>query len=449
MASRDLPLSVFHFDCFWMRQFHWCDFLWDPVAFPDPAGMVRRLKERGLRVSLWINPYIAQRSVLFEEGRQLGYLLKRPDGSVWQWDLWQAGMAIVDFTNPDATAWFRSKLQALLDLGVDCFKTDFGERIPAEDVVWYDGSDPRRMHNYYPHLYNKAVFDLLTEQRGEGDAVLFARSATVGGQQFPVHWGGDCESTFEAMAESLRGGLSLASSGFGYWSHDIGGFEGTPDAAVFKRWVPFGLLSSHSRLHGSGSYRVPWAFDEEAVEVLRKFTKLKLSLMPYLAAVAEQAHTCGTPMMRPMVLEFPTDPGVAYLERQYMLGPDLLVAPVMSMDGEVRFYLPEGTWTHLLTGERLTGSRWVTETHGFDSLPVLVREGAVIAVGAVDDRPDYDWADGVELRWFAPSEGQSQRVSLPGPNGETVATIELTLTNGEPAAQVLEGTCDRFTVTVV
>ncbi|MDX6259805.1 MAG: alpha-D-xyloside xylohydrolase [Kribbellaceae bacterium] len=448
MESRDLPLSVFHFDCFWMRQFHWCDFVWDPVAFPDPAGMLRRLKERGLRISLWINPYIAQRSSLFEEGRQLGYLLKRPDGSVWQWDLWQAGMAIVDFTNPAATAWFRAKLQVLIDLGVDCFKTDFGERIPTEDVVWFDGSDPERMHNYYPYLYNKAVFGLLEDNRGEGDAVLFARSATVGGQQFPVHWGGDCESTFEAMAESLRGGLSLAASGFGYWSHDIGGFEGTPDAAVFKRWVPFGLLSSHSRLHGSGSYRVPWAFDEEAVDVLRRFTKLKMSLMPYLARVAEEAHTDGTPMMRPMVLEFPADPGVAYLERQYMLGPDLLVAPVMSKDGEVRFYLPEGTWTHLLTGEQLAGSRWVTQTHGFDSLPVLVREGAVIAIGAVDDRPDYDWADGVELRWYAPTEGQTTRVRLPGPNGETDAVIELTLAGGEANARVVEGTCERFTVTV-
>jgi alpha-D-xyloside xylohydrolase len=448
MESRDLPLSVFHFDCFWMRQFHWCDFVWDPVAFPDPAGMLRRLKERGLRISLWINPYIAQRSALFEEGRQLGYLLKRPDGSVWQWDLWQAGMAIVDFTNPAATAWFRAKLQVLIDLGVDCFKTDFGERIPTEDVVWFDGSDPERMHNYYPYLYNQAVFGLLEDNRGEGDAVLFARSATVGGQQFPVHWGGDCESTFEAMAESLRGGLSLASSGFGYWSHDIGGFEGTPDAAVFKRWVPFGLLSSHSRLHGSGSYRVPWAFDEEAVDVLRRFTKLKMSLMPYLARVAEEAHTDGTPMMRPMVLEFPADPGVAYLERQYMLGPDLLVAPVMSKDGEVRFYLPEGTWTHLLTGEQLAGSRWVTQTHGFDSLPVLVREGAVIAIGAVDDRPDYDWADGVELRWYAPTEGQTTRVRLPGPNGETDAVIELTLAGGEANTRVVEGTCERFTVTV-
>ncbi|TDU83384.1 alpha-D-xyloside xylohydrolase [Kribbella voronezhensis] len=449
MASRDLPLSVFHFDCFWMRQFHWCDFLWDPVAFPDPAGMLQRLKERGLRISLWINPYIAQRSVLFEEGRRLGYLLKRTDGSVWQWDLWQAGMAIVDFTNPDATAWFRSKLQALIDLGVDCFKTDFGERIPADDVVWHDGSDPQRMHNYYPHLYNKAVFDLLKENRGEGDAVLFARSATVGGQQFPVHWGGDCESTFEAMAESLRGGLSLASSGFGYWSHDIGGFEGTPDAAVFKRWVPFGLLSSHSRLHGSGSYRVPWAFDEEAVQVLRRFTKLKMSLMPYLAVVAEEAHTDGTPMMRPMVLEFPTDPGVAYLDRQYMLGPNVLVAPVMSKDGEVRFYLPEGTWTHLLTGEQFDGSRWVTRSYGFDELPLLARQGAVIPFGAVDDRPEYDWTDGVELRWYAPAEGEVTRVRLPGPNGETSAVIELTLTAGRAESRVLEGSCGQFTVTVV
>lgn len=243
MAERGLPLSVFHFDCFWMRQFHWVDFVWDPATFPDPEGMLRRLHERDLKVCVWINPYIAQRSYLFEEGREAGYLVRNPDGSVWQWDKWQAGMALVDFTNPDAVRWFTGKLKALLDMGVDCFKTDFGERIPT-DVVWHDGSDPQRMHNYYSYLYNKAVFELLETERGEGEAVLFARSATAGGQQFPVHWGGDCESTFVAMAESLRGGLSLAASGFGYWSHDIGGFEGTPDPAVFKRWVAFGLLSS-------------------------------------------------------------------------------------------------------------------------------------------------------------------------------------------------------------
>ena len=416
MAERDLPLSVFHFDCFWMRGFHWSDFTWDPATFPDPDAMLARLKAKGLRICAWINPYIARRSALFEEGRDLGYLVRRADGSVWQWDLWQAGMALVDFTNPDAKAWYLGRLRGLLDQGVDCFKTDFGERIPT-DVVWHDGSDPMRMHNYYTHLYNEAVFDLLTEVHGEGEAVLFARSATAGGQQFPVHWGGDCESTFPAMAESLRGGLSLASSGFGFWSHDIGGFEGTPDATVFKRWLAFGLLSSHSRLHGSDSYRVPWAFDEEAVDVTREFTRLKLSLMPYLVRLGDLAHEQGTPVMRPMYFEFPDDPGTAGVELQYMLGDQLLVAPVLSEDGEVTFYVPEGTWTSVLDGSSVTGPRWVRQRHDFHSVPLLARPGAVLPRGAVNDRPEYDWADGVTLELYGWEPGMSRTVVVPRPDG--------------------------------
>ncbi|MBQ0986358.1 alpha-xylosidase [Streptomyces sp. F63] len=436
MAERGLPLSVFHFDCFWMREFHWCDFEWDCRVFPDPEGMLRRLRERGLRISVWINPYIAQRSPLFAEGRDRGHLLRRPDGGVWQWDLWQPGMALVDFTNPAARAWYAGKLKRLLDMGVDCFKTDFGERIPT-DVVYADGSDPERMHNYYTQLYNETVFDLLRRERGEGEAVVFARSATAGGQRLPVHWGGDCESTYASMAESLRGGLSLGLSGFGYWSHDIGGFEGTPDAALFKRWIAFGLLSSHSRLHGSSSYRVPWLFDEEAVDVLRVFTRLKLRLMPYLAEVARQAHTEGVPMMRAMALEFPDDPACAHLERQYMLGPDLLVAPVFSDGGEVAYYVPEGTWTHLLSGERVTGPRWVRETHGFLSAPVLVRPGAVLPLGSVDDRPDYDWADGVTLRAYGLADGAEVTVRVP-PGAEYTVRRE-----GEAVRVTARGTGGR------
>ncbi|MER7166678.1 alpha-xylosidase [Micromonospora sp. NPDC000207] len=448
MAQRDLPLSVFHFDCFWMRQFHWVDFVWDPKTFPDPEGMLRRLHERGLKVCVWINPYIAQRSYLFEEGRQAGYLVRNPDGSVWQWDKWQAGMALVDFTNPEAAAWYADKLRTLLDMGVDCFKTDFGERIPT-DVRWHDGSDPQRMHNYYSYLYNKVVFELLEAERGPGEAVVFARSATAGGQQFPVHWGGDCESTFPAMAESLRGGLSLAASGFGYWSHDIGGFEGTPDPAVFKRWIAFGLLSSHSRLHGSGSYRVPWAYDEEAVEVLRHFTRLKLELMPYLASVAEQVHTDGWPMMRPMVLEFPDDPTAAYLDRQYMLGPDVLVAPVMSADGEVTYYVPTGTWTHLVTGARVTGPLWRTEKHDVTSVPVLARPGAVVGFGAVHDRPDYEWADGVRLRCYAPVQGQRTRVRIPSPGDGPGAVFEIGYADGVATVDLVDGASSGYTCEVV
>ncbi|HTR94309.1 MAG TPA: alpha-xylosidase [Trebonia sp.] len=420
MAERGLPLSVFHFDTFWMREFHWCDFEWNPSVFPDPAAMLARLKARDLRICLWINPYIAQQSALFEEGKARGYLLRHRSGDVWQTDLWQPGMAVVDFTNPAARDWFASKLDALLDMGVDCFKSDFGERIPVEDVGYFDGSDPERMHNYYTYLYNQTVFELLRKRRGEGDAVLFARSATAGSQRFPVHWGGDCDATYDAMAQMLRGGLSLGMSGFGYWSHDIGGFEGTPDAAVYKRWIAFGLLSSHSRLHGSGSYRVPWLFDEEAVDVLRTFTRLKMRLMPYLMGAAGQAVSDGTPMMRAMALEFPGDPSCTHLDRQYMLGDDLLVAPVLTADGEVSYYVPDGTWTNFITGEQVSGPRWVTQRHGFLSVPLLVRPGAVIPVGGVDDRPDYDYADGVTLRLYEISDGA--RVTTVAGDREFVTT---------------------------
>lgn len=448
MAERDLPLSVFHFDCFWMREFNWCDFEWDPRTFPDPQAMLTRLHEKDLRVCVWINPYIGQRSPLFAEAAAAGYLVKRPNGDVWQWDLWQGGMALVDFTNPDATAWYQAHLRRLLGQGVDAFKTDFGERIPLE-VDYFDGSSPERMHNYYAQLYNRAVFDVLRQERGEGDAVVFARSATTGGQQMPVHWGGDSTSSFASMAETLRGGLSLAFSGFGFWSHDIGGFEGTPDPAVFKRWVAFGLMSSHSRFHGSSSYRVPWVFDtdaetgevdtsdQSAVAVTRRFARLKNTLMPYLYAAGLQASAQGTPVMRPMQLEFPGDPAVDYLDRQYMLGRDLLVAPVFTEDGSVEFYLPRGVWTNFFTGERVPGGRWRRETHGFDTLPLYVREGAVLALGSRHDRPDYDYLHDLELRVYAGGADHSRTVTVTAPSGAT-ATFEVEFRGG-----TADVTCDR------
>lgn len=373
MERREIPLDVFHFDCFWMREYQWCDFQWDPRTFPEPAAMLARLKAKGLKISLWINPYIGQASPLFAEGKAGGYFLRRHDGSVWQWDLWQAGNAIVDFTNPAARDWFKSKLRPLLEMGVDCFKTDFGERIPT-DVIYFNGADPHQMHNLYTQLYNATVWELLQEVKGK-DAIVFARSATTGGQKMPVHWGGDNTSSFESMAESLRGGLSLSLSGFGYWSHDIGGFEGTPDPAVFKRWLAFGLLSSHSRLHGNESVRVPWSIDEEAVDVTRTFVNLKKKLHPYLVATMREVTARGLPMMRPMLLEFPEDPTSWFLDQQYMLGPDLLVAPVLSASGEVTFYLPDGKWRNYFTDEIVEGGRWFTESHGFTTLPLFARDG--------------------------------------------------------------------------
>ena len=420
MKQRDLPLHVFHFDCFWMREFEWTNFEWDPSVFPDPAGMLQRLHARGLKICVWINSYIAQRSRLFAEGAAKGYFIKRTDGSVWQTDLWQPGMAIVDFTNPAACEWFASHIARLLDMGVDAIKTDFGERIPTEGILYHDGSDPVKMHNFYPIVYNETVFRAIEAKRGPGEAVLFARSSYASGQRFPVHWGGDCWSTFESMAESLRGGLSLSLCGFGFWSHDIGGFEGTAPAYVYKRWTAFGLLSSHSRLHGSSSYRVPWAYDEEACDVLRLFTKLKCRLMPYLWDAALEAHREGVPMMRAMLIEFPDDPACDSLDRQYMLGDSLLVAPIFTEDGTVDYYLPAGRWTNLLSGQAQQGPAWHHENHDFLTLPLMVRPGTVLPLGAVDYRPDYDYRDGVTFRVYELTDGvdslaRCPRRKAPGP----------------------------------
>ncbi|MEM2487478.1 MAG: alpha-xylosidase [Thermoproteota archaeon] len=429
MIERDIPLHVFHFDCFWMRALHWCNLRWDDRVFPDPKEMLKRLKSLGLHICVWINPYIAQQSELFNEAVEKGYLLKKPNGDIWQTDDWQAGMGIVDFTNPEARRWFQDKLRTLIDMGVDCFKTDFGERIPV-DVVYHDGSDPLKMHNYYSYLYNKTVFEVLEEKFGKGGAIVFARSATTGCQSFPVHWGGDSTSAYESMAESLRGGLSLGLSGFGFWSHDIGGFEHTPSPDLYKRWCAFGLLSSHSRLHGSGSYRVPWLFDDEAVDVLRFFTKLKCRLMPYIFNAACEAHEKGIPVMRAMMLEFPDDPTCDYLDRQYMLGGSLLVAPIFSSDGIVDYYLPKGRWTNFITNKIVEGGCWIREKHDYLSLPLMVRPGSIIPVGANDKRPDYDYADGVIFHIFELQEGLSTHARVPTAIGTTAMTIEASRTGG-------------------
>lgn len=414
MAERKIPLQVFHFDCFWMKEYEWCNFEWNKEMFPDPKAMLKRLHEKGLEVCVWINPYVAQRSRLFQKGKENGYFIKNRDGSVFQCDLWQPGMAIVDFTNPAARKWYQGLLKTLFDMGVNNIKTDFGERIPT-DCCYYDGSDPIAMHNYYSFLYNQCVFEALEAYYGKDSACLFARSATVGGQRFPVHWGGDCYAEYSAMAETLRGGLSLCASGFGFFSHDMGGFEATASADVYKRWCAFGMLSTHSRLHGSSSYRVPWAYDKdgdtEACDVLRHYAVLKGRLMPYLWSQAVKTHRQGVPMMRPMIVSFTEDTACKYLDTQYMLGDNLCVVPVMNEEGIAEFYVPDcGTWTDIQSGETYEGGRYYTRKCDYFQMPILARPGSMIVYGKFDGDTQksvlYDYAEGAEVVIYGLEKGQ-------------------------------------------
>ncbi|QRV72671.1 glycoside hydrolase family 31 protein [Ceratobasidium sp. AG-Ba] len=420
-------------------------FTFDPDNFPDPKAYLASLKKQfGVKICVWINPYISQFASTFKEGIEGNYFIKRTNGDVWQWNLWQPGLAIVDFTNPAACEWYKDKLRMLLDMGVDTFKTDFGERIPHANVQYHDGSDPYRMHNAYAHVYNKLVFDVLEERFGKYEACVFARSATAGGQRYgALHWGGDCESTWEAMAETLRGGLSLTLSGFGFTSHDIGGFEGHPPAEIYMRWLAFGLFSSHSRLHGSSSYRVPWNYGEQASKVLAKFLDAKHRLMPYLYATAIEAHQTGHPMQRATFLEFPQDRTTYFLDAQYFLGHSLLIVPVFAPDNEeIEFYVPAGRWTPFFGEPKvITGPGWIRTTVPYDEIPVLVREGAVLALGQSGlKRADYTLNQALEIRVYELADGQTSEAVIPtGKGTETAATVRATRAGKDVKFSVTSG----------
>ncbi|MCD8107429.1 MAG: alpha-xylosidase [Oscillospiraceae bacterium] len=445
MAERDIPLSVFHFDCFWMKEYEWCNFEWDLKQFPDPPAMLKRLHDdKGLKTCVWINPYISQRSKLFDEGVENDYFILNPDGSVFQCDMWQPGMAIVDFTNPAACEWYASKLRTLCEMGVDCFKTDFGERIPTE-CVYYNGADPIKMHNYYTYLYNQTVFNVLKDYYGENKACLFARSATAGSQKFPVHWGGDCSAEYSSMAETLRGGLSLSLSGFGFFSHDISGFESTATPDIYKRWCAFGLLSTHSRLHGNSSYRVPWLFDDEACDVLGFFTKLKGKLMPYIFSQAVKTHIKGVPMMRAMVMSYPDDPTCKTIDTQYMLGDNLLCAPIMNDRSDALWYLPAGKWTDVITGEVYEGEKWHREKMNYFRMPVLAKPNSIIVWGDFKRDFEYDYMSNSEVVIYELDDGKTASAVVY--DKEAVRITEITATRSGNTVTVSYNKCDcDFTV---
>ncbi|KAF2811731.1 uncharacterized protein BDZ99DRAFT_518983 [Mytilinidion resinicola] len=434
MQERAIPVEVFHFDCFWLRAFHWCDFVFDTEQFPDPAGQIKRLKEAGLvnKISVWTNPYVGQASPVFQYAAEKGYLVRRTNGDVWQWDLWQTGMGLVDFTNPAAVSWYESCIDKLCDIGVDCIKTDFGERIPTKGVKWFDESvDNERMHNWYAFIYNKTVYETLQRRYGKREAVLFARTACAGTQRFPLCWGGDSESTAPALAESVRAGLSLGLASFASWSCDIGGFEGSPPPWLYKRWVAFGLLCSHSRLHGSNSYRVPWFIDDDSQEpenataVLRSWVQLKRRLMPYIYAQAVESWANGWPIsLRAVALEFSDDPTAWQCDRQFMVGSQILAAPVFTEGGDVQFYLPKGRWTNYWSGEVIQGPGWKKEQHGFLTLPLFVREGTVLVLGKEEGKGGfgYDWLnDGGEVRLYGVQEGS--KTALVDKEGKEVGDL--------------------------
>ncbi|MBI5116142.1 DUF4968 domain-containing protein [Candidatus Poribacteria bacterium] len=387
MRSLGIPLDVVNIDPAWLKD--WpkrrrpgCEFEWNTADFPDPEGFLRELREKNVRVCLWENPYVPLDSNFGREGERKGYLAKNPDGSVAEPDHpICSDMGLIDYSNPHAVEWVKEAHRRLMRQGVAAFKTDYGEGVP-ESAVFHNGKTGREMHNVYPLLYNRAVHDVIREVNGE--AIVFGRSGTAGSQRYPIQWAGDSQSTFSGMAAALRGGLSYSLSGGALWSHDIGGFvaPGTiadvpPSRTLYIRWAQFGLLSPVARFHGR-SPREPWEFGEDAVRIVRKFALLRSRLIPYIYSCAHEASRTGMPIMRPLYLEFPDDPHAPHEDLEYLLGRELLIAPVFNEVGERTVYLPAGEWTDFWTGSVHAGPVFLKLNVPLDSMPIYVREDSIL-----------------------------------------------------------------------
>ncbi len=399
LRDRALPCDVLHLDPYWLteKNGHTCPFEWDLEAFPDPAGMIEELSTLGFHLSLWINPFLPRGSRVWREARERGFLVTTDAGTAARIPRFDDESGVVDFTNPDAAAWYQGLLRPLLDLGVSVFQSDFGESVPHTGVRMFDPevSGPAA-RNLNPLLYQRAVFQATAAARPEGPMV-WGRSGYAGVQRYPLQWGGDSGVTFEYMATSLRGALSFGLSGAAFTAFDGGGFSGTPEPEVYMRWAAMALLFSHTRFHGT-SPREPWEMGEDAEAVFRLFADLRYQLLPYLHWAAADAVQKSLPLARPLVLMDPQDRNTWHLDDVYGLGPHLLVAPLFNAEGTRDVYLPTGRyadWFH--PGRVVEGGRWHRrERVPFSEVPLYQRLGSAIplypsgltTVPAVQEPPD-------------------------------------------------------------
>ncbi|MBI1774643.1 MAG: glycoside hydrolase family 31 protein [Proteobacteria bacterium] len=366
-------------------------FEWDAARYPDPKAVIAGIKALGFRVCCWEYPCVSVHNPRFAELAEKGYFLKDETGAPYRYE-WDPGpfgsvltplppSGLIDFTNPEAYAFWRDAHRPLFEAGVDVMKSDFGEQIP-DGVVAANGDRGPRLHNVYPLIYNRCVFEA-TERYGSGAPVVWGRSGWTGSQRYPVQWGGDPQSDWEGMAASLRGALGWGMSGVPCYATDIGGFYGPqPDAELYLRWVEVGVFASHFRFHGVGA-REPWAFGEAAAAIARRWFEFRYRLIPYLEACLIEAADTGLPVMRAMPLAFPDDPASWRFELQFLCGPSLLVVPVVEPGGRVSAYLPAGTWHALWSGESIQGGRAVALEVPLDHIPVFGREGHLLPLGPV------------------------------------------------------------------
>ena len=406
LRKNRIPSDVVHLDTGWFEEDWRCDYKFSKTRFKNPLKMIKDLAQQGFKISLWQLSYFNPKNSLFKEILAKGLAVTDGKGNLPTED------ATLDFSNPKTVKWYQGKLGGLLKLGVGAIKVDFGEGAPLKGV-YHSGKTGFVEHNYYPLRYNKAAADVTKSVTGEN--IIWARSAWAGSQRFPLHWGGDAENSFGGMSSSLRGGLSLGLCGFSFWSHDIGGFVQGPSLELYRRWTPFGALTSHTRCHGMLP-REPWTYGQSFQDEFRLSIELKYKLMPYVYAQAVDSSKKGFPMLRTLFFEFPGDPTSWLIEDEYMFGTDLLVAPLMEEVSERTVYLPPGIWVDYQTQNTYRGGQWHNIKAGKIPCVILAKAGSVIPhLALAQSTKIMDWSK-IELKVYGAAIESKGLLALPKDN---------------------------------
>jgi alpha-D-xyloside xylohydrolase len=404
MRTEDYPCDVIHLDTGWFETDWLCEWKFNDERFPNPEKFIGNLKEKGYRVSLWQLPYISYNAIQYKEADENEYISKseRKISGSSNFSV-QDFAGTIDFTYDKATEWYKDLLRNLLKMGVVCIKTDFGEDIHLD--AEYRNMPPEKLHNLYPLLYQKAAYEVTKEVTGDG--IVWARAGWAGCQRYPLHWGGDSACSWDGMAGSLKGGLQLGLSGFGFWSHDVPGFHGVPNFMnsvvpddLYVRWTQFGVFTSHLRYHGT-SKREPWHYPTIS-DIIRKYWKLRYQLIPYILQQSEITTRTGMPVLRALILHHPNDKTCRQIDDQYYFGENMLVAPVMNSENIRDIYLPEGTWVHFFTREVFEGERWLKNVEvPMDEMPVFVKQGASIPMylEQVNCTDEMDMSKVIEIKY--------------------------------------------------
>jgi len=355
-------------------------------------------------VSLWQLPYIAEDAEQITEARANHYIAEPQKKELQQAEEGRSNFSsldyagTIDFTSPAATAWYKGLLKRLLEMGVTCIKTDFGENIHMD--AKYFGMPAEKLNNLYALLYQKAAFEITKEVCGnpshyakafdttENAGIVWARSAWAGCQRYPLHWGGDSAHSWDGLAGSLKGGLHFGLSGFSFWSHDVPGFHSLPNFMnsplhddIYVRWTQFGVFSSHIRYHGSHQ-REPWCYPAIA-PIVKRWWKLRYHLLPYIYDEARKSTVSGYPMVRALLFQHPDDPTVWHIDDEYYFGSKFLCCPVMNSRNRRNIYLPAGEWVNFFTGTRydMAEGGWLLDQEvPLDEMPVFVRPGTEIPI---------------------------------------------------------------------